>query len=66
MCVGAMIHARISRLVFAAPEPRAGAVVSQLALLDLNHFNHRVEWLGGVMAESASDLLKDFFRRRRN
>lgn len=66
MCVGAMIHARISRLVFAASEPRAGAVVSQLALLDLDHFNHRVEWLGGVMAESASDLLKDFFRSRRN
>ena len=65
MCVGAMIHARIARLVFATVEPRAGAVVSQLSLLDQEHFNHRIEWRGGVMAEPASIMLKDFFRRRR-
>ncbi len=65
MCVGAMIHARIERLVFATPEPRAGAVCSQLTLLNQDHFNHRVQWYGGVLAEPASTMLKDFFRRRR-
>lgn len=65
MCVGAMIHARIARLVFATPEPRAGAVLSQLSLLDLAHFNHRIEWCSGVLAEPASTMLREFFRRRR-
>ncbi|PCJ37225.1 MAG: tRNA adenosine(34) deaminase TadA [Cellvibrionales bacterium] len=65
MCLGAMIHARVERLVFAAYEPRAGAVVSQLQLLDQPHFNHRIEYLGGVMQAESSELLKGFFRRRR-
>ncbi|MBV1891745.1 MAG: tRNA adenosine(34) deaminase TadA [Gammaproteobacteria bacterium] len=65
MCLGAMIHARVERLVFAAYEPRAGAVVSQLQLLEKSHFNHHIEWLGGVMQEESSALLKAFFRRRR-
>ncbi len=65
MCVGAMIHARISRLVFAATEPRAGAVTSQLSLLDLNHFNHRIAWRQGVLADQAGAMLTDFFRHRR-
>ena len=65
MCLGAMIHARIKRLVFAAHEPRAGAVESQLALLDQSFFNHRVDWRGGVMASESSDKLKRFFKRRR-
>ena len=65
MCLGAMIHARVDRLVFAAYEPRAGAVVSQLQLLEQAHFNHHIEWYGGVMQEESSALLKQFFRRRR-
>lgn len=65
MCLGAMIHARVGRLVFAAYEPRAGAVVSHLQLLEKSHFNHHVEWLGGVMEAESSALLKAFFRRRR-
>ena len=65
MCLGAMIHARIKRLVFAAHEPRAGAVESQLALLDQTFFNHHIEWRGGVMASESSDKLKRFFKRRR-
>ena len=65
MCLGAMIHARIKRLVFAAREPRAGAVESQLALLDQSFFNHRIEWRGGVLASESSDKLKQFFKRRR-
>lgn len=65
MCLGAMIHARVDRLVFAAYEPRAGAVVSHMHLLDQQHFNHRIEWLGGILQEESSELLKSFFRRRR-
>ncbi len=65
MCLGAMIHARVTRLVFAAYEPRAGAVVSHMQLLDQQHFNHRIEWLGGILQEESSALLKSFFRRRR-
>lgn len=65
MCVGALIHARIERLVFAASEPRAGAVLSRLKLLDETHFNHQVIWRGGVLADQGAALLSDFFRSRR-
>jgi tRNA(adenine34) deaminase len=65
MCAGALIHARIARLVFGAREPRAGAVASNLQLLDAPFLNHRVEWNEGVRATEAADLLRDFFRARR-
>lgn len=65
MCVGAMVHARIDRLVFGANEPRAGAVVSQLNLLDQAFYNHRIEYVGGCLAEESGKLLKTFFRERR-
>ena len=65
MCVGAIIHARVSRLVFGAPEPRAGAVLSQHRLLDVGSYNHRVEYRGGVLAAASGKLLQDFFRQRR-
>jgi len=65
MCVGAMVHARIRRLIFGAPEPRAGALTSQLALMDAEHFNHRLDWTGGVLEKECSELIKDFFKRRR-
>jgi tRNA(adenine34) deaminase len=65
MCVGAMIHARVARLVFGASEPRAGAVCSHFHLLDTDIFNHRIAWQGGVLAEECSALMTDFFRERR-
>ncbi|HET8708347.1 MAG TPA: tRNA adenosine(34) deaminase TadA [Pseudomonadales bacterium] len=65
MCVGAMIHARVGRLVFAAREPKAGAVVSQLQMLELAHFNHRIEVEEGVLAEPCGKFLTQFFRARR-
>jgi len=65
MCVGAIIHARIQRLVYAASEPKAGAVISQLQLFSLPHYNHTVQVDGGVMATEASTMLSDFFRQRR-
>lgn len=66
MCAGAMIHARIERLVFAAKEPRAGVVCSTCSLLDEPRYNHRVSWQGGVLAEESSQRLQDFFRARRS
>lgn len=65
MCVGAMVHARVSRLVFAAFEPKAGAVVSQNNLLDQPYMNSHVTYEGGVLADAASQLLTQFFESRR-
>jgi tRNA(adenine34) deaminase len=66
MCAGALVHARIARLVFGAREPRTGAVVSTLRALELPHLNHRVEVVEGVLAEEASALLRAFFAARRS
>jgi tRNA(adenine34) deaminase len=64
-CAGAMVHARIQQLVFAALEPKAGVVCSRCSLLDEPRFNHRVQWQGGVLAEESTALLQSFFKARR-
>ena len=66
MCAGALVHARVSELVFGASEPRAGVVCSHHNLLDQPWYNHRVSWLGGVLADDSSQRLKNFFRARRS
>ena len=65
MCAGALMHARVARLVIGTREPRAGVVRSQLGLLDESFFNHRIDIVEGVMREECSDLLKRFFAHRR-
>jgi tRNA(adenine34) deaminase len=65
MCVGAMLHARIQRLVFAASDPRAGAVISVFELLSEPRLNHRIAWRSGVLAQECSTILKTFFQARR-
>jgi len=65
MCVGALVHARIGRLVFGTIEPKAGAVVSQSKLLDASYFNHRITMQGGILATECQHQLSDFFRRKR-
>ena len=65
MCVGAMLHARIRRVVFGATEPRAGALTSKMKMMDMPHFNHTFDWQGGVLEQACGDLMKDFFRERR-
>lgn len=65
MCVGAIIHARVSRVVFGATEPKGGALVSQLQLLEQPHWNHRLQFEGGIEAERASALMQAFFKMRR-
>lgn len=66
MCAGALMHARIARLVIGTREPRAGVVRSQLGLLDESFFNHRIDIVEGVMREECSELLKRFFAQRRS
>lgn len=65
MCAGAMVHARIARLVYAAADPRTGAAGSVLDLVRHEAFNHRMEVTGGVLAEESAALLQAFFRPRR-
>ena len=65
MCVGALIHARLSRLVFAAEEPRAGMVGSQMDLTDQDFYNHNIAVQKGLCREHSAQLLRSFFRQRR-
>ena len=65
MCAGALVHARIARLVFGTREPRAGAVVSTAQVLAAPGLNHRVEVVEGLCADEAQRLMQDFFRERR-
>jgi tRNA(adenine34) deaminase len=65
MCAGAVIHARLDRLVFAAADPKAGAAGSVLEVLNHPKLNHQMQVEQGIGAEQASELLRSFFRQRR-
>lgn len=65
MCAGMMVHARVSRLVFGAWDPKAGAVSSVYDVIATPRLNHQLDWTGGVLEDEASVVLKDFFRARR-
>ncbi len=65
MCAGAMVHARVRRLVFAASDPRAGAAGSVFNVVQHPALNHRLEYVGGVMGEDCSAMLRSFFLKRR-
>jgi len=65
MCMGAISHARIRRLVFGAYDPKRGAVCNALSLTDVPFLNHQVDWQGGVLENTCADLLIDFFKARR-
>jgi tRNA(adenine34) deaminase len=65
MCAGALVHARIAELIFAAREPRAGVVCSSCQILDEPWYNHKVTWHEGVLAQESSAMLRAFFRARR-
>ena len=65
MCMGAIAHARVKRLVFGAFDPKRGAVCHALQLSDAPFLNHRVDWSGGVLEQNCSEMLIDFFKARR-
>jgi tRNA(adenine34) deaminase len=66
MCAGAMIHARLDRLVFATADPKAGAAGSVLSVLNHPQLNHQMQVEQGILADEAGDLLRSFFRERRS
>jgi tRNA(adenine34) deaminase len=65
MCAGALIHARIRRLVYGADDPKAGAVHSVLTVINHPALNHQMEICGGVLAGKSAEILQEFFRKRR-
>jgi tRNA(adenine34) deaminase len=65
MCVGAMVHARIGLVVYGAPEPKAGALESMTRAHELPGLNHRLEAMGGVLADESRAVLQQFFQARR-
>lgn len=65
MCAGAMIHARLARLVYGASDPKAGAAGSVLEVINHPRLNHRMEVTSGVLADECSEVLRAFFRDRR-
>ena len=66
MCAGAILQARIDRVVFGASDSRWGAVETKLKVFEPGLFNHDVAWTGGVLGNESGDLLRAFFRERRN
>ena len=65
MCMGALAHARIQRIVFGAFDPKRGAVCHALQLAEADFLNHKMQWQGGVLESECAELLTDFFRARR-
>jgi len=65
MCAGALVHARIRRLVYGADDPKAGAVHSVMAVVNHPSLNHKMEVQGGVLAGRSAEILQEFFRKRR-
>jgi tRNA(adenine34) deaminase len=65
MCMGALIHARVKKLIFGAYDPRSGAALSVYNFSDSPHLNHRIEVEGGILESESQLLLKDFFKARR-
>lgn len=65
MCIGAMLHARIKRLIFGATDPKTGAVISVFNSSSTNQLNHKIQYQHGILAAECSKILTDFFKSRR-
>ena len=65
MCAGALIHSRIDRLVFGTTEPKSGAILSNLRILDQVHMNHKVLYTHGILESDCRQIIQDFFKARR-
>lgn len=66
MCAGALVHARVARLVYGAKDPKAGAVETHLGICSTDFLNHRVSVEGGILEDECRRVLQSFFRERRN
>lgn len=65
MCAGALIHSRVSHLIYGATEPKSGVIESNLQILQGTHYNHQLQVTAGVLADDCSQIISDFFRQRR-
>ncbi len=65
MCVGAMVHARVQRVIYGTTEPKAGALVSMTRAHELPGLNHHLEVTGGILEEECREMIQTFFRSRR-
>lgn len=65
MCTGAIIHSRISRVVFGAFDPKGGAIVSNINIDNISGLNHSFSYTGGVLEEKCSEILKNYFKKKR-
>ncbi len=65
MCAGALIHARIKKIHFSTLEPKAGAIKSNLKLLDQDFLNHKVDYSFGLLEKRSSELIRNFFKKKR-
>jgi tRNA(adenine34) deaminase len=65
MCAGAIVHARVGRVVFGAEDPKAGAAGSVFRILDSDHLNHQCEISSGILKDECAAMLQDFFKQRR-
>jgi len=65
MCAGALVHARVDRVVYATADPKAGAAGSVLSVINHPRLNHQMQLDSGLLAEESSELLRAFFRERR-
>ncbi|HQQ62332.1 MAG TPA: tRNA adenosine(34) deaminase TadA [Pseudomonadales bacterium] len=66
MCAGALVHARVQRVVYGTPETKSGVAVSHIGLFDAAHFNHRIICEGGVLEQECAALMREFFKSRRS
>lgn len=66
MCAGALVHSRVSRLVFGAREPKSGVASSHLHVFEQSFLNHRIKVEEGLLAEQCSQMMKDFFKKKRS
>ena len=65
MCAGSMVHARIKKLIYAAPDPKSGVIKSNNNLLESKFLNHKIEVKSGVLAQDSANILKGFFETKR-
>tara|TARA_Y100000588_G_C14127544_1_gene870101 strand:+ start:659 stop:1108 length:450 start_codon:yes stop_codon:yes gene_type:complete len=65
MCAGALVHSRVSKVIFSTPDPKSGVLINNGSLIQSNFLNHRIEFEGGLLEEDSSKLLKEFFLKKR-